>query len=142
MTPRLDIRHCAQNNIGNIIQYHSIHIISIIQCRFNITTLGKRPVPRTVSYRDGLRNTSWQSVLLIQSVSFVSLGPGPRSGLTMTYRASHSASFLRQARSKRISPRRPLSMLYLDYGATSAASAKSDRSAMRCMRFSGSGSRH
>lgn len=31
------IRYCAQNNIGNIIRYHSIHIISIIQCRFNIT---------------------------------------------------------------------------------------------------------
>jgi len=32
-----DICYCAQNNIGNIIQYHSIRIISIIQCRFNIT---------------------------------------------------------------------------------------------------------
>lgn len=32
-----DIRSCRQNNTGNIIQYHSIYIISIIQCRFNIT---------------------------------------------------------------------------------------------------------
>lgn len=46
------IRYCTRNNIGNVIQYHSIHIISIIQCRFDITALGQAAHTRTVSYRE------------------------------------------------------------------------------------------